>query len=216
VPSAIDVERFENGRRSAAARALLGARDGERVVLTVSRLAREKRLELAIDALAACARDVRLAIVGEGPGRAALEARAAQRGVAERVRFTGALDPSALPDLYASSDAFVFPSVTETQGLVLAEAMAAGLPVVAADAAVNREVLAGFGRLVAPDGRRFADALEAVLAGPRDPSGVAGVRRRFGPARHAAAVLDVYRLAAQCRTFGTPVRDDALSGESCR
>jgi glycosyltransferase involved in cell wall biosynthesis len=210
VPSAIDVERFANGRRTAAARALLGARDGERLVLTVSRIAREKNLELAIDALAACAPDVRLAIVGEGPVRAALEARAVERGVAGRVVFTGALDPSALPDLYASSDAFAFPSTTETQGLVLAEAMAAGLPVVAADVPVNREMMAGFGRLEPPDAARFAAALAAALAGPRCLAGAAAVRERFGRARHAAAVLDVYRFAAECRTFGTPVGDDAF------
>ena len=149
VPSSIDVAHFAGGRRTQAARATLGARDGARIVLAVSRIAKEKHLELAIDAIAHVA-DARLAIVGDGPDRAALEARATGRGVRDRVHFTGALEPAALPDLYASSDAFVFPSPTETQGLVLAEALAAGLPIVAVDTPVNREVLGGFGRLVPP------------------------------------------------------------------
>jgi glycosyltransferase involved in cell wall biosynthesis len=130
--------------------------------------------------------------------------------VRERVTFAGARAPDALPDLYASSDAFVFPSTTETQGLVLAEALATGLPVVAVEDAVNREVLAGFGRLVAADPVAVAAALEAAVAAPRDPAAAADARLRFGRERHATAMLDVYQSISVCRTFGTLVRDHAL------
>ncbi len=216
VPSAIDAARFAAGARRAGVRAMLGGR-AERIALCVARLGREKRVDLAIDAFAACgARDAALAIVGAGPERAALQAHAVARGVAERVRFTGALDPAALPDVYASADAFVFPSATETQGLVLAEALAAGLPVAALDVPVNREVLDGYGRLAAAGGAGLGAALAAALAAPRDPAGAAAASERFGRARHTAAVLAVYRSAAVCRTFGTRVRDDAWDGESCR
>jgi len=215
VASSIDVARFSAGRRTAAARAMLGARGGERIALCVSRIAKEKQLELAIDALVH-APDIRLAVVGDGPQRALLEARAARLGVRDRVHFTGALDPAALPDLYASSDAFVFPSTTETQGLVLGEALLAGLPVVAVDGAVNREVLAGFGRLVPPDPRALADALAGAVVAPRDPAAAADARLRFGRERHSAAVLEVYRSVSLCRTFGTPARDDAPGSESYR
>ena len=217
VPSAIDVERFAAGVRRDDVRASLGAQASERIVLCVARLGREKNVELAIDAFAAAnARDGVLAIVGDGPERAALQERAAARGIADRVRFTGALDPVALPDVYASADAFVFPSATETQGLVLAEALAAGLPIVAADVPVSREILAGFGRPAAPDPAAFGAALAAALEAPRDPLAAAHARERFGRTRHAAAVLEVYRSAAVCRTFGTPVRDDAYDGGSHR
>lgn len=213
VPSAIDGARFASGRRSAAARALLGARGGERIALCVARLAKEKRIELALDAFAATrVPNAIFAIVGDGPERAALQAYAAARGLAGRVRFTGALDPALLPDVYASADAFAFPSATETQGLVLAEALAAGLPIVAADVPVSREVLAGFGRLAASDATAFGAALDAALVAPRDPVAASEACVRFGRSRHAAAVLDVYRSAAVCRTFGTPVRDDAFDG----
>jgi glycosyltransferase involved in cell wall biosynthesis len=215
VPSSIDVARFTNGRRSASARALLGARDDARIVLAVSRIAKEKHLELAIDALA-CTRNVRLAIVGDGPERAAIEARAAALGIRERVHFTGALEPEALPDLYASSDAFVFPSPTETQGLVLAEALAAGLPIVAVDTPVNREVLGGFGRLVPPVPEAVAAALSAAVAAPPDAATARYAAERFGRARQTAAVLDLYKSVSLCRTFGTLVRDYAPGSESYR
>jgi glycosyltransferase involved in cell wall biosynthesis len=215
VPSSIDVEQFAAGRRTRAVRAMLGGNDDARIVLTVSRIAREKHLELALDALART-RDVRLAIVGDGPDRARLEKRVADLGVRDRVQFTGALAPAAMPDGYASSDAVGFPSPTETQGLVLAEALAAGLPVVAADGAVNREVLGGFGRLVPPDPQAYADALTAAVAAPRDPAGLESARLRFGRARQAEAVMNVYRSVSLCRTFGTPVREYAPGSESYR
>ena len=125
----------------------------------------------------------------------------------ERVRFLGALEPAALPDLYAASDAFVFPSTSETQGLVLAEAMAAGLPVVAAEDAVNREVLGGFGQLTAADPAALGDALARAVEQPRDAAAAAAAARRFDPGRQAAAVMNVYRALSLCRTFGTPVRE---------
>jgi 1,2-diacylglycerol 3-alpha-glucosyltransferase len=206
VPSSIDVARFEGGRRSAAARTLLGALDDERIVLCVSRISKEKHLALAIDAIARTS-DLRLAIVGDGTDRAALEARVGALNLRERVRFTGMLDPAALPDLYAASDAFVFPSPTETQGLVLAEALASGLPIVAVDSPVNREVLAGFGRLVPPDAAGLAAALGAAVRSGRDPAAAADARFRFSRSRQTSATLDVYRSVSVCRTFGTPVRD---------
>jgi 1,2-diacylglycerol 3-alpha-glucosyltransferase len=192
IPSSIDVAAYARGARSDAARALLGARGDRRIALAVSRIAKEKHLELAIDALST-ARDVHLAVVGDGPHRAALEARARVRGVHDRVTFTGMLEPHALPDVYASSDAFVFPSETETQGLVLAEALAAGLPVVAVEAPVNREVLGGFGRLVPPDAEALGAAVAGAAAGPRDPAGAGAAAGRFGRRRQADAVLELYK-----------------------
>lgn len=193
VPSAIDAERFAAGRRSAHARALLGAADdATRVVLCVARLGREKNVELAIDAIAA-APDLHLAIAGDGPQRAALEAHAARRGVRERVRFTGTLAPETMPDVYAASDAFVFPSTSETQGLVLAEALAAGVAVVAVDGPVNREVLGGCGRLVPGEAAALAAALTAAATAPPVPQERSAALARFGRPAMTEAVLDVYR-----------------------
>lgn len=192
VPSSIDVALFVAGRRSDAVRALLGAREGSPLALIVSRLGKEKNLELAIDALA-YVRDVQLAIVGDGPHRGALETRAIARGVADRVRFTGGLAPAALPEMYASSDAFVFPSMTETQGLVLAEALASGLPVVAVDTPASRDVLSDRGRLVGADPREFGRAMAAAAGERRDPAAVRSAYARFGTELQTRRILEVYR-----------------------
>ncbi|HTW83054.1 MAG TPA: glycosyltransferase [Candidatus Sulfotelmatobacter sp.] len=198
VPSGIDVARFAAGRRSGEARAVLGARADEPVVLSVGRLGAEKNLELALDALAA-APDLRLALVGEGPQRGALAERAARLGIAERVRFLGALPPAALPDLYAAADAFVFPSTTDTQGLVLAEALAAGLPIVAVDGEVAREVLAEHGRLAPADPAALARALEAAIGAGRDQSAVHLAFSRFTVEMQTRRVLEIYREVLAAR-----------------
>jgi len=198
VPSAIDVARFAAGRRDAAVRARLGAHGAEPLVLAVARLGVEKNLELALDALAR-APELRLALVGDGPQRAMLAARAEKLGLAGRVRFLGALPPDELPDLYASADAFVFPSVTDTQGLVLAEALAAGLPIVAAESEVAREVLAGHGRLAPAQAEALAAALRAAVATGRDQSAVHLAFSRFTVEMHAARILEVYREVLAAR-----------------
>ena len=137
----VDAELFHPRRRSAALRAELGAGNAF-VFLYVGRLAPEKRAEhvlqafrLAADALPAGR--VRLVMAGAGPREAELRA-AAPHGVT----FLGFLDrQTRLPDLYASCDAFVFASVTETLGLVVLEAMASGIPVIAAPAGGVRDHL---------------------------------------------------------------------------
>ena len=166
IPSGIDLRQFSSGTRSPQLRASLGVQNGERMLLFVSRLAREKNVDLLIDALRASSVPAKLIIAGDGPERAALEARATEYRMSDRVRFLGAVDRRRLPDLYASADAFVFPSVTETQGLVLVEALAAGALVIAADAPPVREVMDGAGRLVAPTAQAFAEAFAQVPASP--------------------------------------------------
>jgi glycosyltransferase involved in cell wall biosynthesis len=194
VPSGVDARRFANGRRSPAVRALLGAGERDRLVVVVARLGREKNVELAIDALAQCARDVRLAIVGAGPQRDALVARARSLRVGDRVRFAGALAPPAMPDVYASADALAFTSLTDTQGLVLAEALAARLPLVAADSAVAREIGAGRVRIAAAEPRAFAVALEAAARSIR-PAADAEATARFDPERQSRAMQHIYAAA---------------------
>ncbi|HEY4441352.1 MAG TPA: glycosyltransferase [Candidatus Elarobacter sp.] len=191
VPSAIDVEQFAGGRRSALVRAWLGANDDAPLALVVSRLGVEKNLELAIEALAR-RDDLLLAVVGEGPHRPALEERARRIGVAGRVRFVGSLDRDRLPDVYASADAFLFPSTTETQGLVLAEALAAGLPVVAAESAASRDVLGVAGRIVPADPAAVAAALADAIAFGRDQSAVRLAYSRFTVEMQTRRMLELY------------------------
>ena len=130
----VDIGVFHPLKRDAELRTRLGL-DGKFVFLHVGRLAAEKGAHAIVDAYAEAVKrlppdSTRLVIAGEGPERAALE-RSAPPGT----RFLGFIDrKQALPALYASCDAFCFASTTETLGLVILEAMACGLPVVAAPA----------------------------------------------------------------------------------
>lgn len=198
IPSGIDLRAFGSGTRNAALRKKLGVRGEERLLLVVSRLAKEKNVDVLIEAFSRTRIPARLAIAGDGPETEALQSLARELRVADRVSFLGSVDRAQLPELYASADAFVFASVTETQGLVLAEAMAAGAPVIAADAPQVREVVDGAGSLVAPSAPAFARAMDEVKAQP-SPEQAALARRaaaRFGieeQARRVAAVYDSLR-----------------------
>jgi phosphatidylinositol alpha 1,6-mannosyltransferase len=137
----VDTELFHPGRRSEALRAALGM--GSRYTfLYVGRLAAEKRVAQVVDAFRMASAMlpqgvIHLVVAGTGPREAELRA-AAPTGVT----FLGLLDRrSRLPDLYANCDAFAFASVTETLGLVVLEAMASGLPVLAVPAGGVRDHL---------------------------------------------------------------------------
>jgi glycosyltransferase involved in cell wall biosynthesis len=98
------------------------------VVLSVGRLAPEKGIDVLVDAVAGVPGDVALLVAGEGPERAALERRAAERGV--RAIFTGSLSGTRLVEAYAAADVFGLLSSRETWGVVVNEAAACGLPLV--------------------------------------------------------------------------------------
>ncbi|MGH7737477.1 MAG: glycosyltransferase [Candidatus Tyrphobacter sp.] len=205
VPSGIDVDYFAAGRKDEGLRATLGPA-GACVALYVGRLAREKSLEQLLRAVALSGRsDFTLAVAGDGPARADLEELAVDLGIAARVRFLGEIRRERLPDLYASSDAFVFPSTTETQGIVLAEALAAGLPAIAADTPQNRDVLGETGLFVRSEAKAFAAALDR-LAAPTDEE---RARARTGAARFAIAnqvdaTLKLYRSLAPAGLEAVP------------
>ncbi len=211
VPSGIDLRRFGAGKRSAKLRASLNVGPGERLFVFVSRLAREKNIEVLIEALALCPIPARLALAGDGPERQALADLASRLGVLDRVAFLGSIERERLPDLYASADAFVFASMTETQGLVLAEALAAGALVVAADAPQIREVLGDAGRVVEPSAKALAAAMAAV---PVEPDGVKAVAARaaagrFGIEEQARKVAAIYARLHE-PALGTSVVDSNI------
>ena len=142
------------------------------VALFVGRVAHEKNISFLLDALAHARREMPgllLLITGEGPAQGDLRRQAARQGLGDAVRFLGYLDRRhELPDAYAAADAFVFASRTETQGLVLLEAMAQGCPVVALSVMGTADILGpGRGCLVAPDDPvAFAATLLRLLGDP--------------------------------------------------
>ncbi|HYV37291.1 MAG TPA: glycosyltransferase family 1 protein [Gemmataceae bacterium] len=126
-PPAVDGDLFHPRRRSAAMRTrLLGDTSDRRLLLTVSRLAPEKNVGFLADVVKEFP-DATLAVVGDGPARPDLE----RRFQGTNTRFIGYLKGEELASAYASADAFVYASETETMGNVVLEAMAAGCPVIA-------------------------------------------------------------------------------------
>jgi hypothetical protein len=137
-------------------------------------------------------------IVGDGPLHDAMQLLFAKAGVADRVRFTGALRSHLLASAYKAMDVFAFASTSETQGLVLAEAMAAGTPVVALDAPGAREIVQDRvnGRLLpAADAEAFCAGVASLTALP------ATSRRQIAAnALQSAAQLSLERCAERALT----------------
>lgn len=202
IPNFLDVAELRgrlDGLERARARSSLRIDPDETVLLHVGRLHRQKGVDLVIRALPRVLErvpDLRLVLVGEGDLRSSLEELAREEGVAERVRFEGPVADVA-PYL-AAADVFVFPSRWEAFGLALLEAMAVGLPAVAAPVGGITEV-ASEETAVLPllrHPRTWADAIvELVRDEPRRSAlGRAAARRAeaFDVGRHLPALEELY------------------------
>ncbi|WP_307827339.1 glycosyltransferase [Planomonospora sp. ID82291] len=171
VSCGIDLSRFRpRAEPRAWARKALDLPD-RRTVLFVGRLDEEKRLEELIRALPYVLNgtDAQVALAGTGGRRASLERLARRIGVGDHVIFLGFVPDDMLPDAYAAADVFAMPGTAELQSIATLEAMAAGLPVVAADAmALPHLVRPGEnGHLYRPgDVRGLARHLTALLESP--------------------------------------------------
>jgi glycosyltransferase involved in cell wall biosynthesis len=209
----VDAERFSPARRSPALRASWGAGDDAPVFLAVGRVAAEKNVELALRAFAAAQRarpEARLVVVGDGPARARLEAAHPE------ARFVGVRRGADLAAHYASADFFLFPSLSDTFGNVVMEALASGLPVIAFDCAAAAEhVDDGLsGRLAIPgdEAAFIAAARELALASPqmlapmREAAVAAARRAGWGEilARFEARLQDTID-ASEATPAGVPV-----------
>jgi glycosyltransferase involved in cell wall biosynthesis len=142
IPSAVDLVRFRPDVDGSAVRAKLGF-EGARVLAFTGRLVPHKGVDVIVRALPKLPPDVRLLVVGRGPRLSELHALARRLGADERIRFCPDVSDAELPQYLRAADLFVFPSQNRLEGfgLVVAEAMAAGLPVVIADMPGVREVI---------------------------------------------------------------------------
>jgi glycosyltransferase involved in cell wall biosynthesis len=192
-PFGVDLERFDPQRRSAEVRRrILGVEPGDdRVVaLYVGRLAAEKGLHRLYPL--ARTPGVRLVMIGDGPMREELERDLAGHDV----HFTGWIEGDDLADAYAGADVFTFPSSTETLGFVLIEAMASGLPVVAAASAPTREILGPVGTQLQPaDWETAGDLVQHIGRDGRAAASAASRQRALTWDWGAATerLLDIYR-----------------------
>lgn len=216
LPTGIKVEDFQQGDpRWLRERYGIGAE--EKVLLFVGRLGQEKNIDFllrayrqVLDGLPQA--PVRLVLVGGGPETGNLKLMARALGIGERTVFTGPLAGRDVVHCYAGADLFVFPSVTETQGLVIGEAKAAGVPVVAVDAFGVAEMVShgedGF--LTTLNERSFADKILLLLNDDellRRMAGVAQENARELSAKVLAGQLEsVYRRLIEHRPHKSQVR----------
>lgn len=203
VPTGVALERFDAGDGAACRRRFGIPRDAF-VVGHVGRLAEEKNLGFLAEAVAdfmAGDPAAHFLVVGKGPSSAHLSAVFTRAGLDERLHLAGTLVDAGLADAYHAMDVFAFSSQSETQGMVLTEAMAAGIPVVALDATGVREVLRDGreGRLLLEENpRAFAEALRWLRA--LDPrrrqrlqAAARDCARRYAMPAMAGRALDLYR-----------------------
>ena len=201
VPTGIDLAHFRPGDR-VAARQALGLPQADPVLLYVGRLDREKsvdRVLLAFDRVASTVPRARLVLVGHGKEAERLQRVARGLAAAERVTFHGARPHETLPVCYQAADLFLFASETETQGLVLAEAAACGLPAVAVNASGCDEVVRDgeTGLLTKNDPTALAEATIGLVLDAERRAAMAGrardvAEREFDVRLQIDRTLDVY------------------------
>ncbi len=167
--------------------------------IVVSRLTPQKRVSLAIETvafLASCGHEMPLTIVGDGPDRAALERLVNKLGITSFVTFTGAVPSAEVPNYLGRADLMIFPAQGEGFGLVSAEALMAGVPVVACwDGGGVLDVVPpnGAGRLTLPAPEAMGDAILGLFLEPdhRDMARLVGEswRARLAP-DHVAEICE--------------------------
>lgn len=198
----VDSYRFNPRWRSRELRAELGATDRTVVVTYVGRLAREKGLDDACAAMKRAASEnsnLRFVFAGDGPYLEQCKRAAPQDAI-----FLGPLTGDRLSKVYASSDLFIFPSVTDTFGNVLLEAMASGVPIIAADSAPTREITQRSGAwIVAPGATdQMAAAINVFSHSPEERSyranlGLMSARRRSWDTIFSDLISSYEEVAAQ-------------------
>jgi len=210
VTKGVDSQRFRPDGSSLREELRLTRR---RVVIAVTRLVPIKNVRLLVEAVAiARARvpEAHLLIVGDGPERAAVRARAGELDLADSVTFTGSVPQRDTPAFYRTADVFALPSDFDNSPNAVLEAMACGLPVVATDVGGVREfVVDPIGGAVVPprNARALADALVRYLAHP-EAARAAGAHNRlkasteFSWRASALQLLDVYHRVVDARRHG--------------
>ncbi len=184
LPTGIPVAQFGRGD-GARFRFTHGIPPERPVALFVGRVAFEKNIGFLLEAMMHLKHslpEALLVVAGEGPALAALQRQATELGLQNSIRFVGYLDRNTqLPDCYAAADVFAFASKTETQGLVLLEAMAAGLPAYALAEMGTKDILEPRrGAVVAPDhADQFASGLAELLADRPRLTQLAGDARAY-------------------------------------
>ncbi len=189
------------------------AADTDYLFCTVSRLAEEKNLDFQLETLVqlkellgAQGKRFRHLIIGEGPKRKELAGRICELGLKENVILLGNVSNTEIKNFQAASDLFLFTSKSETQGIVLLEAMAVGNPVIAVDASGVRDIVKDGvnGYLTREDAGEFAAQTAAVLSeNAKYQKLCEGAGRTAESYReaHVAKTAELYYVSTRARTL---------------
>jgi len=200
MPFGIDLDAFQRPS-GFDLRTALNIPHSSKVLLSAGRLGPEKNFAFLIDAFARIKRqhqEVVLIIAGDGPSRRSLEHRASTLNVEADIHFLGYVDRAMLIDCYRQADLFVFASKTETQGIVLLEAQAAGTPVVAIGEMGVCDVVENgrSGLLVSEDLEAFSNAALSLLNDPERhrafSQGALNLARRHSARASCQALIRCY------------------------
>lgn len=214
IPTGIPQDAFVNGD-AAAFRQRFGIEADRPVMLYVGRVAHEKNIDFLLNVTHQVRRqvpDILFVVVGDGPAMKMLQKQVTKQDLSHNVRFVGYLSHEHdLPDCYAAADIFVFASSTETQGLVLLEAMQAGTPVVSTAVVGTAEIMRDKrGGLVAQeDVDSFSQAVVRILRDTqlRQKCSLEGVQKaaEWSVAATTQRLADVYAdMVIKTRTHNPP------------
>ncbi|MCF7805283.1 MAG: glycosyltransferase [Candidatus Marinimicrobia bacterium] len=217
IPTGVDYDRFSSGNGEPV-REKYGIPQDAFLLGHVGRLAPEKNLEFLAEATAKFLEDnpnAHFLIVGEGPSEEQMEYIFQNAGVGKRAIFTGVQKDQNLVDCYTAMDVLVFSSKSETQGMVLAEAMAAGSPVVALEAPGASDIIRNGKNgilLDSEDVSAFADAIAQVqnLSPETFNSWLTHVNetaREFSADRSAEKIIEVYTTLHENGPYAHTVND---------
>jgi glycosyltransferase involved in cell wall biosynthesis len=198
----VDLARFRPGPAQKSIYKKYNLPQGKPLVLYVGRIDAEKSLGVAVRAFAklrAKVPNAHMVIVGDGNDKANLEKLARRLKIGDSVLFTGKILGQDLPKIYRAADVFAITSTTETQSIVLIEALASGIPAVAVDAGALSELVEDGknGFLVPPnDAPAAANALESILTDQKLAAKMSAhslkIARRHDLAATLARLVEIY------------------------
>jgi len=200
LPTGID-EIITTKSELSASKLNYGIKPDDELILSVGRVGTEKNLELLIrsfEIIAPRRPKSKLMIVGDGPALESLKEQATSAGLSERVIFPGRIEHNHLGSIFGLAKVFAFPSLADTQGLVLNEAALAGLPLVVCDSLISDIMIDGqTGLLSGPRDQDFAAKLTWLLDHPTESAamGQAGraVAKRYSASTQAEKLLRLYQ-----------------------
>lgn len=205
VPTGVDASRFykENCDRLKVLkmRYELGYKRKDFVLLFVGRLAQEKNVPFLFDVIGKIQnKNIKLLVVGYGPDEDNYKKEVKEKGLSDRIKFTGKVAWSDMPNYYHISNAFITASTTETQGLTVVEALAASLPVICIDDdAFRSAVVDNYNGRIFKDEKECLKIIEELATNKLELENLTdkaeGSIKKYSLSSFAESVLEVYKVA---------------------